>query len=200
MNANRHIRLVSIGASMLLFSGVASANAGVPMLFLTLPAMIIAPVPIIAVESIVVGRLLGTSAISKAKSVAIANVASTVIGLPLTWVALVAIQLISGTGSAYGLVTPAQKLFAVTWQAAWLIPYEGDLYWMVPSASLFLLIPFFFASYFVEALIVVRLNDKFPRIQVRSAVFRANIVSYLLLSLFTLGWLILSVLHGSRGV
>jgi small neutral amino acid transporter SnatA (MarC family) len=60
------------------------------------------------------------------------------------------------------------------------------------------ILPFFFASYFVEALIVVSLNDKLPRMQVRSAVFRANIVSYLLLALFTLGWLILSVLHGPR--
>ena len=169
------------------------------MLFLTLPAMIIALVPVIAVESIVVGRLLGTTAISKAKSVAIANVASTLIGLPLTWVALVAVQLVSGGGSAYGLVTPTQKLLAVTWQAPWLIPYEGDLYWMVPAASLFLLVPFFFASYFVEALIVVGLNNKLPRVQVRSAVFRANIVSYLLLAIFTLGWLVLAVLHGPRG-
>jgi hypothetical protein len=149
MNSNRHVRLISIGASTLLFPGVANADAGIPMLFLTLPAMIIALAPIIAVESIVVGRLLGTSAISKAKSVAIANVASTVIGLPLTWVALVAVQLISGGGSAYGLVTPTQKLLAVTWQAPWLIPYEGDLYWMVPAASLFLLAPFFFGSMYL---------------------------------------------------
>jgi len=199
MKSNRYVRLASIGASILLFSGAASADAGVPMLFLTLPAMIIALVPVIAVESIVVGRLLGTTAISKAKSVAIANVASTLIGLPLTWVALVAVQLVSGGGSAYGLVTPTQKLLAVTWQAPWLIPYEGDLYWMVPAASLFLLVPFFFASYFVEALIVVGLNNKLPRVQVRSAVFRANIVSYLLLAIFTLGWLVLAVLHGPRG-
>lgn len=198
MNSNRHVSLVSIGASMLLFSGVANADAGVPMLFLTFPAMIIALVPIIAVESIIVGHLLGTSAISKAKSVAIANVASTVIGLPITWVALVVLQLVSGGGSAYGLVTPVQKLLAVTWQAPWLIPYNGDLYWMVPAASLFLLVPFFFASYFVEALIVVNLNDELPRVQVRSAIFRANIVSYLLLALFAFGWLILSVLHGPR--
>lgn len=198
INHDRCLGIAAIGASMFLISGTANADAGVPMLFLTLPAMAIALIPIIVIESIVVGRILGTSAASKAKSVAIANVASTVIGLPLTWIALVIIQLVSGGGSAYGLTTPTQKFLAVTWQAPWLIPYEGDLYWMIPAASLFLLVPFFFASYFIESPIVVHMNEKLPHTQVRQAVLRANIISYLILALFDVGWLIFSVLHDQR--
>jgi hypothetical protein len=197
MNPNRNVSLVSVCALVLLFSRIASADAGVPMLFVTLPAMVIALIPIILIESIVIGRFLGTSTLSKRKSVAIANVVSTLIGLPLTWVALLVLQLISGGGAAHGLVTPTQKLLAVTWQAPWLIPYEGNLNWMVPAASLFLLVPFFFVSYFIEALIIFRLNSQIPRKQIRAATFRANIVSYLLLAVFTIGWLMLTVLRGA---
>lgn len=196
MDPNRLARLISTGISMFALAGVARADAGVPMLFLTLPAMLIALVPIIAIEAVVVGRLLGSNAVLRVKSVAIANAVSTVVGLPLAWVALVALQLVSGGGSAYGLTTPTQKLLAVTWQAPWLIPYESDLYWMLPAASLVLLIPFFFTSYFVEAPIVTRLEPEYLRAHVRTAVFRANLFSYLLLAAFTLIWLLWSVQHG----
>ena len=196
MNFRRLAILFSTGISMLAFAGVASANAGVPMLFITLPAMLIALVPIIVVEAFVVGHFLGSSAVSRAKSVAISNVASTIVGLPLTWIALVALQAVSGGGSSYGITTPMQKLLAVTWQAPWLIPYETDLYWMLPAASLVLLIPFFFTSYFVEASIATRLEPTYSRSHVRSAVFRANLCSYLLLAVFTLVWLFWSIQHG----
>jgi len=166
------------------------------MLFLTLPAMLIALVPIIVVEAVVIGRLLGSNAVSRAKSVAISNVASTLVGLPLTWAALVALQLVSGGGSSYGITTPTQKFLAVTWQAPWLIPYESDLYWMLPAASLVLLVPFFFTSYFVEAPIVTRLERAYSRAHVRSAVLRANLCSYLLLAAITLVWLLWSIQHG----
>ena len=196
MNPSRLARLISTGISMLVFASVANANAGVPMLFLTLPAMLIALVPIIVVEAVVIGRLLGSNAVSRAKSVAISNVASTLVGLPLTWAALVALQLVSGGGSSYGITTPTQKFLAVTWQAPWLIPYESDLYWMLPAASLVLLVPFFFTSYFVEAPIVTRLERAYSRAHVRSAVLRANLCSYLLLAAITLVWLLWSIQHG----
>lgn len=196
MNPNNLTRLVSAGISLLTFAGVANANAGVPMLFLTVPAMIVALVPIIIVEAFIVGRLLGASAISRAKSVAISNVVSTIVGLPLTWAALVGLQLISGGGSSYGLETPMQKLLAVTWQAPWLIPYESGLHWMLPAASLTLLIPYFFTSYFVEAPIVTHFERAYSRVQVRTAVFRANLISYLVLAAFTLIWMFWSIQHG----
>jgi len=196
MNLKRFARLLSTGIFMFGFADIARADAGVPMLFLTLPGMLVALIPIIAVESIVVGRVLGTSVAPRIKSVAIANVVSTVVGIPLTWVALVVLQMVTGGSSAHGLASPTQKLLAVTWQAPWLIPYEGDLYWMVPTASLVLLVPFFITSYLIEAPIVARIESANRITQVRSAVFRANLCSYLFLALFNFGWLAWAVLHG----
>ena len=46
-------------------------------------------------------------------------------------------------GSAMGMDSPVKLLAAVTVQAAWLIPYESHLHWMIPAAATTLLIPSF---------------------------------------------------------
>lgn len=181
---------------MLALSDAANANAGVPMLFVTLPAMILALAPIIVIEAIVIGRTLRSPAISHARSVTISNAISTIVGIPITWLALVASQIFSGGSSAHGLSTPMQKFLAVTWQAPWLIPYESELHWMLPAASLSLLIPFFFASVFIETPIVSNLECSHSRSEVKTAVFRANAVSYALLALLNFMWLLWSIQHG----
>lgn len=166
------------------------------MLLLTLPAMVVALIPVIVIEAVVLGRALNVSAVSRLKSVSIANVTSTVVGVPFTWIDLVALQGITGGTKGYGIATPTQKLLAVTWQAPWLIPYEGDLYWMVPTASLVLLVPFFFASYVIEANMISRLEPQYPESRLRPVVFRANLLSYILLAVANLAWLLWSLHHG----
>ncbi len=66
----------------------AYANAVIPMIFVTLPAMIVALLPIIAIESYVVWSWIGASAWYSVWVVSVANVASTLIGIPVTWVLL----------------------------------------------------------------------------------------------------------------
>ena len=56
-----------------------------------------------------------------------------------TWFRVVA----TGGGRAFGIDSSWQRVFAVTVQAAWLIPYESELNWMVPLAAIVLLVPFF---------------------------------------------------------
>jgi hypothetical protein len=101
----------------------------------------------------------------------------------------------TGGGSAHGIATPAEKLLAVTWQAPWLMPYEGELYWMMPTASLVLLAPFFFASYVIEAHVISRYECQYPITRLRPAVFRANLLSYVLLAIANLAWLMWSLRH-----
>jgi uncharacterized membrane protein (DUF485 family) len=69
---------------------------------------------------------------------------------------------------------------------------------MIPTASLVLLVPFFFASYLIEAPIVAHFETKFPAAKVKAAVFRANIASYLGLAAFNMAWLVWSIEHGPR--
>lgn len=193
------LRLLMLGISISMLATDASADAGVPMLFVTFPAMLLALVPIVLLEIIVLGRVMGRSAASFVKSAAIANVVSTIVGIPLTWLVLVLLEWMTGGSAAYGLRTTMQKFLAVTWQAPWLIPYERQqLSWMIPAASLFLLVPFFFTSYLIEAPIVAHIKRDLPRTQMRAAVFRANVASYAGLAIVNVWWLVWALNYAPR--
>ncbi len=77
--------------------------------------------------------------------------------------------------------------------SAWLGPGDG-LYWAVPVAAMILLIPTFFASWYIEALIVDHMSGLEWR-DVRSAMFKANIASYALLYVGGCVWLIVSTVR-----
>jgi hypothetical protein len=160
------------------------------MLFVTLPAMLVALVPVIWLEAHYSLKRLGLSYRQALGVSAAANAVSTIIGVPLTWLALVGLQLATGGGTGYGIQTFSAKLLAVTWQAPWLLP-EAD--WMVPAAALSLLVPFFFASVFVEYQVARRMLATHARDRVGAAVWRANLLSYGLLAGIAIGWLILEL-------
>jgi hypothetical protein len=104
----------------------------------------------------------------------------------------------TGGGQAYGLQTLRQKFLAVTWQAPWLIPYESDLNWMIPAASLALLVPFFAGSLAIEIPIVVLMARPCNSRNVSMAVIWANLVSYAFLALCGLVWLAWGLDHPTR--
>jgi hypothetical protein len=81
------------------------------------------------------------------------------------------------------------KILAVTWQAPWLVPYESDLDWMVPAASVVLLVPFFAASWLIELRVNRRMLPEVDEQTLREATRDANLLSYLLLAGVALGWL-----------
>lgn len=160
------------------------ANAGLPMIVLVVPAMLWALIPIIVVEAFYLEKSLDLPRATAAKCAAISNAISTIIGVPLTWLALVIIQMITGGGQAYGLDSFFYKMLAVTWQAPWLIPYESDLDWMVPIAGLSLLVPFFFVSWWIEYLIVRFFVTNRSHDLIKRKVRNANLISYGLLALW----------------
>lgn len=179
----------------LLFPGQAQANAGVPMIFLTLPGMALALVPVIFLEMCVLGKCLGLTQRVAFKVSAWSNILTTFVGVPLTWAILTVLEGVTGGGRAYGIDTPAKKLLAVTWQAPWLIPYEADhnLYWMVPAAMMWLLVPTFFMSWWLEYLAAARMLRDADRTRLKSAMFKANLLSYAFLELCALGWLLFEI-------
>lgn len=61
------------------------ADAGVPMIFLTFPAMLILLVPIIFIESWLCRSSLHLTFWAALKSNAISNIVSTLIGVPIAW-------------------------------------------------------------------------------------------------------------------
>jgi hypothetical protein len=174
----------------------AYADSGVPMIFVTLPLMIAALIPIVAIETIVLARAMRVRFWPTAGWAALSNVVSTLLGIPLTWGVLVGIQLITGGGYAYDRMNTFRgRVLAVTWQAPWLIPYESELHWMLPAATLVLLVPFFFASYGSEYLVNRRFLATNTEVTVNRATFLANLASYVALVIFVVGWWVFSA-HG----
>ena len=165
----------------ILFAPLANANVGVPMIGITLMGMLIALVPVIAVEAYVLFAKIGTTAWESVGTAGVANVVSTIIGIPITWVALVILQMILGGGTAFDIRTTRGKILAVTVQAPWLFPYEDELDWILPAALIVLFVPFFFASWTIEYHIEIWLLNTIPSETIDDAVFLGNFVSYLLM-------------------
>ncbi|MFV2082239.1 MAG: hypothetical protein ACC669_10290 [bacterium] len=183
-----------------LFTGLpalAYANIGLPMIFITLPWMVVSLIPVIAVEGHICSRRLDLTPGTAVKVTTASNLTSTFIGIPITWGILVALQMLTGGGGSQGIDTVLGKLLAVTWQAPWLIPYEKDLYWMVPSAGMVLMLPYFFASWLVEYQVTRRLLPDKGRKDVKRSVLYANLASYALLELVIAGYLVYSVLSAT---
>jgi hypothetical protein len=158
------------------------ADIGVPMIFPQVILMGFALVPVVIIETVIVRRQIAVTFLSAVKDVGIANICTTLIGVPLAWLVMFVLELVSTHGGrAMGLNSPAKMLAAVTLQAAWLVPYQRELHWMIPAAASVLLIPCFFVSVLIERWILVRRWKGQERQLVSTAVFRANVWSYLLL-------------------
>jgi len=153
----------------------------------------IAVLPVVLIESAIVHKPMSIPVRRVFLDVGVANVCTTILGVPLAWGVMLGLHMLTTGGSALGMDTPAKMLAAVTLQAAWLIPYEDHLFWMIPAAATVLLIPCFWASVIIERWVLVRRWRDHERRAVFSAVFRANVWSYLFLFAAGSLWLVFSV-------
>jgi hypothetical protein len=160
----------------------ALANAGLPMIGLYLPPAWLLLIPIIFLEA-THGRLRWrVPFVAALRAQALANGVSTLVGVPLSWVLLATLELIC-CGTAVGLETLTQRVYAVTVQAPWLIPYEEDLWWMVPASFAVLSVLFCAISIAAEYPFVKRAASGLAPASVWRWVVVANVYSYSLLIL-----------------
>ncbi len=176
--------------ALCIISQPAWANMGVPMIFITLPMMLVGLLPIIGIEGYVLKKQLALQPKKAFTSAAISNIFSTFIGTPVTWGILLLLQIITGGGTSHGIETITEKFLAVTWQVAWLVPYEAEIHWMVPTALLILLIPYFIVSWKIEAFITAKLNKDIDAKKINQTCLKANSITYALLALFPIGILL----------
>ena len=169
------------------------ANAGVPMLAIEWPLMWCALIPVIFIETEIARRLLQLNYSQALKAIAVANLASTTFGIPLSWGCMLVINLVAGGGGGFGVGTRPERIATVGLAASWLAPYEDDLNWLIPASLCVLLIPAFFASGWIEYWTCRTFWKDADRKQVRSIVWKANRVSYSLLLILALLWLGLAV-------
>ncbi|MBY0311518.1 MAG: hypothetical protein K2W85_05580 [Phycisphaerales bacterium] len=160
------------------------ANVGIPMLMVHMPVLLIALLPVVYVETWWIERRSNKPEFKLMLPVFIANLVSTLVGVPLTWLALVAIQLASSGGGRL-----RNPIYEVTLQSPWLIPDEKNLDWKVPIAAL-VLCPVFFA---ISALIECRiLRTPLRNVGIERSsriVWTANAITYALIAAFWLATL-----------
>jgi len=154
------------------------ADTGLPMIFVELPFLALALVPVVLLEALVFRFRLPLSFPRALGGSLVANLCSTFLGVPVAWLALFLAELCFGSGGMYDLGTPLLRLAAVTVQAPWLFPYEGEFYWMIPAASLFLMLPFFLASVLTERYVLQRWWPGIERRRLARSVWLANLLSY----------------------
>jgi len=150
------------------------------MVAIFLPPMWLSLVPVVLLEAWILRRMLSLPIGTALRSSTIGNVLTTIIGVPLVWLALAFLE---GTccGGAAGLTTFGQKVYAVTIQSPWLIPYEKDLSWMIPAAMAVLVIPFFIVTVAIEGFVNRRVLANADPKRVWKATWVANAWSYLLI-------------------
>lgn len=163
------------------------ANAGLPMLMVVGPVLIVGFVPVWLLESAWLGRTLGGGFRRAIAPVLGANLLSTIVGIPLTWVALVVLQMMT-----QDIRRGDVGLTDVFLESAWLPPprgpSEGGIPQLVPIAALFLCVPFYFASALIEGGVLRGTWRDITRRRFWSGVFRANAASYGLIVGF---WLVM---------
>jgi len=172
------------------------------MIAITLPWMLILLIPVIGIETVIVARRTTLPTKRTLRATALANVVSTVVGVPLTWVALFACEMLVWTALAGTSKldsprwnSPMHRVLITIFSAPWLGPSEKDGWWAVPLAALVLLIPFFFASVWIEQKITSHflsvgttdVPDEVSAGVLRKAVRDANVASYGLLFVLALG-------------
>ena len=178
---------------------------GIPMIFVTMPAMVILLVPVIVIEGLLCRRWLRLTTWQAIKSNAVSNLASTIIGVPVAWAVMLGLELgTMGLDVIQEWHSPIAKIVIILLSAAWLGPPDRkDEVWVVAAATLVLLIPFFFASYWIEYLVVRNMigvpdgetpNLTYPSVKI--AVRNANLVTYGAMFLAPSIWLAIS-LHRS---
>ena len=154
------------------------ANSGLPMIFVQLPYLVLALLPAALVEALVFRALVSLPLARALPGSLVANLCSTCVGVPATWLLLLFADLAVGGGGTWELDTPLLRLAAVTVQAPWLVPREGQMYWMIPAASLFLMLPFFLASVVTERFVLERWWPDAAGSRLRRAIWLGNLLSY----------------------
>ncbi len=175
------LALVSMSMVLLLMAASATracADAGVPMLLVIWPRTWWLLPAIVLVEGYIARIACRLGIWQALRLSAFANGASTLIGIPLTWLILLVLEIGTVGGRAYGLSSVSTKLLSVTLQSPWLVPYDGELRWMVPAAAAFLCVPFFFMSVWAEIAIGRLLVEEKVRSRIRRWAWMANACTY----------------------
>ena len=175
------------------------ADVGIPMIFVQWPLMFCALIPVIIMEALLIRRWVRLSYRDAFTGIAKANLISTLAGIPLAWLAMLAVEFtvmlpvcLASDKWHWKLESPIFQVVGFALSAAWIAPF--DTYWSVPAAAALLLIPCFYASVWIESRVCFWSWPAGDRTVVRRGVYLSNLASYTLLFLLACGWIIFKLL------
>ena len=155
------------------------------MIAVVMPAFIVALVPVVVIEAYVFKRAGFPFGWALTWNT-IANLVTTLIGVPLVWFILFGLTLLTiGTSCGESINTLADRILWTVLRTPWLCPLELGLRWVVPAAFLLLLVPFFLMSWLIESLIIRKANKSRDPLPIHRASLHANLASYVLLALYS---------------
>ena len=175
-----------IATSFVMMGATASADAGIPMIMVAWPAACLALLPIVLVEAVVARRILGLPPGKAIRASLVANIASTLIGIPLSWVVMLVVELVVTSQMQHLAIGPPeawyQRLLAglmMLSMAPWLPPIErGESLWMLPASMMTLSVGFFIASVFIERVVMRTVVPAEVYGRLRAWSWQANALSY----------------------
>jgi hypothetical protein len=167
------------------------------MIFWQMPVAAVALLPIVLVESLVTLPIVKQRFGLTALRVLAANALSTFVGIPIAWIGMLIVNIATTGTRAHGFDTPWNAFQSVVLQASWLVPYEDQLVWLVPAATLILLGPYFLVSVFVERWLLRRQFRDVEPGRITRAAWLANAASYGGLAAYTVFWLVRALPGGA---
>jgi hypothetical protein len=157
------------------------------MLALSWPVQWLAFIPVVAGEAAMVARKLHLSFRGALKPVAVANLWSTLVGVPIAWFGMLLVEGFGGmmlsTMPEHIADSPAFRYVSFPLFAAWI---RGSSPLEFKAAFLVLMVVFCWASILVERHVLKRYLSTSEQLQLRRSVKQANIASYVLLSAVSL--------------
>jgi len=166
------------------------------MICVQMPVMVGALIPVILLEAVLIRRWLGLSYVSAFRGVALSNLGSTLIGVPIAWGIMFIIELgvllpvsIAADHWHWQFRSPVFEVVGLFLSCAWLGPIDQNQAWLVPAAAALLLIPSFYVSVWIERRICIFSWKGSDPNAVRRCVYHANLASYLMLFVLACVWL-----------
>ncbi|MFH0898640.1 MAG: hypothetical protein V1855_03610 [bacterium] len=191
MRKTKSVFIISV--LLLIIPKIAMADAGVPMLLLTFPAMLIALIPIIVIEAVIISKFLKVGFKKAVGPSSVANILTTIIGFPLSWALLFGLEYLATGGSCGpGFSTIGKSIITVIVESAWICPRE-QAFWLIPVAAIICLVVAFFISVFYEYVVLKRYFKQCDKQQIKKTVWITNTVTYALLVVACLIYLFVTI-------
>ncbi len=177
-----------------LFATPAWANVCIPILFQTVLMQVYVLIPVIIIEAGVVILTLNSTIWKTALIVALANIVSTLLGMPLAWILFYLVTSYS-SAAILNCLPGRWKPDDETIITRFFDPLNSDfdefnprMWWQADVVFLIMLVPFFFSSWFIEFNIAARLFTDVDKPALNDAIYAGNLVTYLAIGIYFVTW------------